>query len=427
MIKPKTIRYIVYACLILAILVSIEIYNTAFSGLSEDDAVKQGADMRPQIAALMLWSLLILISFIPGAARLDVPVRQMYWPALLMAWAVASSCWSDDPLATMPKSVALLITSIAAWRVSALVTVKEMFSCLYYSLAFLLLASMALVFLVPSVGVVQREWQHVGNWQGVFASKQGLGLASAVFLGINLLRLSDRRTLADAALAVVGLACLFGSASRGAGAITLVAVGALVVARPYQRMSFIVTSVFWIDLVLATANIAYFAMTGRQSIEIMDYDLNFTERTYIWQYALGLWTHRPLMGYGLNGFWTNPNIYYAYLRLHGWVLDNYHDGYVAIIMETGLIGFSLFALTAGQLAMKVRRLLIVLPRSQRLDIEMGIVFLTMFFTINLTETYFLRSTNFLSVLFAFLLVKIFSSKATQTAAVAVRRQLPAMT
>ncbi len=142
--------------------------------------------------------------------------------------------------------------------------------------------------------------------------------------------------------------------------------------------------------------------------------------TFIWQFALGMWRDRPLLGYGLNGFWTNPDIYYSYFRLHGWVLDNYHDGYVAIIMETGIVGLTLFTITALKLTSRLHYLLAVTPRGQRLSVEMTIVFMVMFFTINLTETYFLRSTNFLSVLFAFLVAKVFTAAEPRDQCVTVR-------
>jgi len=63
------------------------------------------------------------------------------------------------------------------------------------------------------------------------------------------------------------------------------------------------------------------------------------------------------MGFGLNGFWTDSNIYYQYQRLHGWVLDNYHSGYIAIIVETGIIGFILFTVLSFDIFVKINFLM----------------------------------------------------------------------
>jgi O-antigen ligase len=406
------LRYVTFGLLSLIILVSFESFNSAFSGLSASDAVRQGSELRPQIAAMALWLLLMLLSFIPRVASLPLRTKGLQWPALLLAWAVLSSFWSDDPLNAMPKAAVLLVSSLAAWRTTSIVTVEEMFACIYYNIAFMLLVSLVLVAFVPEIGVVQLEWQHVGNWQGVFATKQGLGMASAVFLGIVLLRIARRRTLFDLAMCGVGLLCLIKSESRGAGVMAFVAVAFLFVGRKHPKLAGMVSGILLLDLMLAVADISYFTTTGEASIHIFGYDINFTERTFIWQYALSLWPDRPFLGYGLNGFWTNSNVYYAYLRLHGWVLDNYHSGYLAIIVETGVVGFGLFAVVAFQLMSKLRTLMLTV-HTHRFSLEMSAGFLLMFFTINLTETYFLRSTNFLAVFFTFLIVKILSAPAKQ--------------
>jgi len=401
-------RYLVYGLLSLIILVSLDSYNAVFLGISEADGARQGGDLRPQIAAIVLWLLLVFLSFIPGVARLPLRTKGLQWPALLLVWAVLSSLWSDEPLNAMPKAAVLLVSVLAVWRTTSIFTVKEMFSCVYYNLAALLTISVALVFSMPSIAVRQHEWQHEGDWQGVFGSKQGLGVVSAMFLGIVLLRVARRRTLFDVTMCGVGIACLLGSGSRGAGVIASVGVACLVIARKYPRLALVVTGVLLLDMLLAVANISYLAITGEPSYSLFGFDIDFTERTFIWQYSLSLWEYRPLMGFGLNGFWTESNVYYAFQRLHGWVLDNYHSGYVAIIVETGVIGFGLFMIVAFKLVSKLRYLMANV-RKNRLSLDMSIGFLLMFFTINLTETYFLRSTNFISVFFTFLVIKTFAT------------------
>ena len=407
------LRCVTFSLLSLIILISFESFNIAFSGLSESEAVRQSSDLRPQIAAMALWLMLMFLSFIPTVASLPLRTKGLQWPALLLAWAVLSSLWSDDPLNAMPKAAVLLVSSLAAWRTTSIVTAEEMFACIYYNVAFMLVMSLALVAFVPAIGLVQHEWQHVGDWQGVFGTKQGLGMASAVFLGIVLLRIARRRTLFDIAMCGVGLACLIRSGSRGAGVMAFIAVAFLFIGRKHPRLAVMVSGILLLDLLLAVADISYFTATGEASIHVFGYDINFTERTFIWQYALSLWPDRPFLGYGLNGFWTNSNVYYAYLRLHGWVLDNFHSGYLAIIVETGIVGFGLFAVVAFQLMSKLRHLMMTV-KTHRFSLELSVGFLLMYFTINLTETYFLRSTNFLAVLFAFLIVKILSVPANQT-------------
>ena len=415
MLTPTRAKSIALFILALIIMVSMENFNIAFSALSEQDAVRQTADLRPQIAAVGLWSLIIALSMLPGAVQAPPQAGQMRLPATLLLWSAASFAWSDNPASAVTKAAALLITNVAAWRLSALISVREMFACLYACLGALLAASAALVAFAPGIGIVQHEWQHVGNWQGMFTSKQGLGMVSAVFVAIALLRFIDRRHWFHGVMCALGIACLLGSGSRGAGVMAVAAISCLILSRASRKLTVAVTAIFGIVLALAIANIAYLAATGAPSIDLFGYDVNVTERTFIWQYALGSWLRRPLQGYGLNGFWTLPTVYYDYFREHGWVLDNYHNGYIAILVETGLIGFCIFLAASLALGVKFHRLLTTTPKAGRLSLEMAVAFLIMFFTINLTETYLLRSTNFLALLFAFLVCKIFPAAARQAA------------
>lgn len=422
MLTPGRARWIALCLLVLQVAVSTEMYNTAFSGLSDAEAVRQTGDLRPQIASIVLWLMLATLSHLPGALRYPLHAGQVKLPALLLAWAVLSFTWSDEPAATMPKAAALLLTNYAAWRLTALISARDMFACVYHTLGPLLIASAALALFVPSIGLVQQEWQHVGDWHGMFVSKQGLGMVSAVFTGIVLLRMIERRSWFDCAMGMVGAACLVGSGSRGAGVMAAVAVACLLAARVHPRLIVLVTGVLWAELLLAVANIVYLVTTGNESIRLFGHDINFTERSFIWQYALSLWSGRPYLGFGLNGFWTNPDIYNGYFRLHGWVLDNYHSGYMAVLLETGLIGFMLFLVLCCNLSTKLHRLLKATDKERRLSLEMAVVFLIMFFTINLTETYLSRSTNFLALLFTFLVSKVFQAQVPQPVRVAAGRR-----
>lgn len=400
------VRQLALAVLCLIIIVSVETFNTVLSGASDSEALQTGADVRAQVAAVMLWALLIGLTFLPGVARFPVTARGLLWPCILLAWTVASPIWSSDPANGVPKAVVLLASSLAAWRMTSVITAKEMFACVFHSLAILLVVSMLLVIFVPSVGLLVHDWQHEGQWRGIFGTKQGLGAVAAVFLVLAFLRISRQRNWFNFITCAIGLACLLGSGSRGAGIVAAVAAICIFVAKGRPKVATLVTYMILLGLAFGTLEIIYFAATGLPSIQIFGSDINLTERTYIWQYAVTHWTDVPFLGFGLNGFWTDTGTAASYMMLHGWVLDNYHSGYLAIVVETGAIGFGLFCVISWKLVSRLRYLL-VHATSNRLSLDMTLGFFVVFFTINLTETFFLRSTNFFSVLFTFLMTKIF--------------------
>jgi exopolysaccharide production protein ExoQ len=149
--------------------------------------------------------------------------------------------------------------------------------------------------------------------------------------------------------------------------------------------------------------IAYLYATGEDAFDISGTRIDFTERTFIWQYALAHFDERPILGFGINGFWTNGDFYQAFERSHGWVLDDFHSGYVAILTETGLVGYAAFAvctlLFGVRLAASIEEGTMARSRVVAL-----IGFMTLIYMIDLTETIFLRSTSFMSTLIPAFLV-----------------------
>ncbi len=136
---------------------------------------------------------------------------------------------------------------------------------------------------------------------------------------------------------------------------------------------------------------------------MFDTALDFTERTFIWQHALAHFSNAPWFGYGLNGFWGLKEVKDVFVEHHGWFLDNYHDGYIAIVMEMGVVGLALWIVAYFLYGL---RILAQIARAGGLsrDIAFTLVFTCMIFFIDFTETYFLRSTNMLST---FLAINIF--------------------
>ena len=407
-VENAGVRKLALGLLCLIMVASLETFNSQLSGLTDDQLVQQGGDLKQQMAAIVLWAGIMLLSFIPGVARAQTSTLGILWPALLLAWVVISPIWSVDPASSGPKALVFLLASLAAWRMAFVVTAEEMFTCIFYTLGGMLLLSLLVVIFLPNIGLLLNDWQHEGQWKGIFGTKQGLGILSAIFLLLALLRISYRRTGLNLLAGTLGLACMLGAGSRGAGIIAVVAVVCLLIARGRPRMAALVPLILLLDVGLGVAEILYFVITGNASFMVFGYDINLTERTYIWQYALRFWVDQPFAGTGLNGFWNAPNIKPGFIRLHGWVLDNYHSGYLGMITEIGAIGLLLFCIVTVQLVSKLR-VLLAHARSDRLSLEMTLGFVVMFFTINLTETYFLRSTNFFSVLFTFLLVKVLST------------------
>lgn len=350
-----------------------------------------------QIATLGLWLLVIAVSFLVPPIALLALTADVIAVLGLYVFAMMSAFWSDLTPPTLMKAAAMSITTFGAYRLAMRIDIDDILAAVTFALFLLVGSSVLVALFVPSIGV-NDSWMHAGQWQGVFASKQALGIISAhLVLFATYRKVTGGGWLVFLLMLAVGSAGAIGSGSRGGGALTVAACVALYLCgRSITLMRVLALGPLLLSAI-ACLMIAYIYFTGYDAFRIGDTSIDFTERTFIWQYALSHFNDAPIAGFGLNGFWTVKSLYDYYEQSHGWVLDNFHSGYVAVLVETGLIGFTLF-LTSTALV-TVRILMSIRDRAiMRTHCTLAIVFLLLSYQINLTETNFLRSTSFMSIL-----------------------------
>ena len=122
-------------------------------------------------------------------------------------------------------------------------------------------------------------------------------------------------------------------------------------------------------------------------------DLTFTGRTNIWPALIDAAKQRPYVGYGLGGFWQswrgveNPALYIV--SPGGWVPPNAHNGFLDLVLETGLLGLLLFFLSYIK---NLRRALLYLQVSRSSEATLILIILLLIPLMNLSETKLLGST-----------------------------------
>ena len=350
-----------------------------------------------QAVAILMWGVLIYAS-----AFVRPRLRLQFNPDLLVlvafyTFAVVSVFWTSLNVAAIMKSLALAMTTFGAFCLITRIDMDEVVRATALGLFILVAASAFCALAVPDIGI-DHSWMHNGQWQGVYESKQTLGFVGAYLMFFACyLKMKGQGWTAFLAMFLLASTCVLASESRGAGAVALAACALLLTSmwsvicmRLYAVLPFVMC-------LLAGALILYFYMTGYDAIHIGDAAIDLTERTFIWHYAISHFDDAPLLGFGINGFWTIPSIYDYFEQNHGWVLDNYHSGYIAILMETGFIGYLLFSASVLLFSNKVLHL-ISARAIDRSHCALIIGFVVLSFQTNFTETTFLRSTMFTSVL-----------------------------
>ncbi len=382
--------------LLLSIIAALSVANF------NDALVPAVAGNLQQVVVLALWGAVI------GATSMMRPVPKVafgtdfYAVVAFYGFAALSVAWSDHSPATVLKGTALAITTFAAYRVATRLPLGVFVEAVSTGFILVCAASLALVLAWPAVGVDQT-WMHGGQWQGVFESKQSLGTVGAFLMFFACHRLLTRGGwLRFAVVFGLAAACVIGSGSRGGAAVALAACLSLSLPGRWRGATAALAFGPLLMTVVALVAITYLTATGRASLPLFGIDVDFTERGLIWQYTLGHFADHPLLGFGLNGFWSLDAMYHGFEREHGWVLDNYHDGYVGILMETGTVGMALFAGVALLFGLRMRWL-ITRRRMPGPDAALIIGFINLIFFIDLTETFFLRSTNINSIVMITLL------------------------
>lgn len=374
---------------------------------------KSWSDVFQQAATEGAWLVVVLVGL--ATLRLDA-VRWRRSAGLLVAlifFAVLSSLWAVSAAgpAALAKAGALAFNFAAVWLLAATRPFDETVEAIVAGLAVLIFASVGLAVLVPEIGLVDT-WQHAGQWAGVFDQKQSLGITAAVllFLAVMSFQKAERPAarLWYGVVALAAIAAMLGAESRGG---LVLGAGAAVLgigARRSRLVSLVGTLVPFAALCVALVMMVMLAIGDRPWLEVGPWDIDLTERTKIWKHALdNLGSGDLVFGAGLNGFWTRKEVADSFLGTNSWFLDNFHDGYLAIWAECGAVGMAIFvALTAAMASTRPRA--DANPREiERKTLILG--FMALFYIINLTETYTLRATNLVSVLFYYFAFVLFSS------------------
>jgi O-antigen ligase len=352
-----------------------------------------------QAATVALWLVIMVLSYF-----IRVRIRLASWTDLALAvafygYAVSSIFWSDLLPASIMKSAALAMVTFSAYRLALSLSVDEILNSVVLALTLLAAMSVFCAVFIPSIGIV-HSWMHNGQWAGLYASKQTLGMNGAYLLFFACYQmLRCRRWLPFLIKFVFAAACVIGSGSRGGGAAALAAIVLVYLSQRHPRLGMNLAFGPFVLSAVAYTMLTYLYLTDVDHYLLWGQKINLTERTFIWHYGLQHLDQNALLGFGLNNFWSNAQIYYDFKFDHGWVLDNFHSGYLVILIEIGLIGATIFILWSFAFGMRMRELIRknLLPSPH---FHFIILYMILTFMINITETIFLRSTSLDAALLA---------------------------
>jgi O-antigen ligase len=361
----------------------------------------QGARVRaarlslPLLTALLFWPLLTLIArqtvyfsgpsrssyaILYGAARgsrvflyLNYAILgafvAMGWPGIwirlkqnlllsaILALSLSSVLWTSSTKITVQMFVQISLCTLFACYLSIRVSTRQLMQILIFMGVAASLLSILFAIALPSYGIFAGYGTTA--WQGITNHKNALGVGSAYLLlpAFFATEYSRSKRCAYGALLILLIVL---SQSRGAWFYTLGIISFIAWMQFYRRLRrseslllLLITGVAFLSLILLI--IAYFpnlaAMIGK------DPTMSGRFKIYeeVWQAIL----KKPLLGYGLGGFWFPGSLESQRLALTiGWANIGYSEnGFLELALQIGLLGVTLLVAMLGTAFIRAARLL----------------------------------------------------------------------
>ncbi len=314
-----------------------------------------------------------------------------------------SAFWSDGGMDAGIKGMLIFSTLLVSISMANALGLAALLRILYNAMCIFLIASIFVVMFLPDIGI-ETGWLLEGDWRGIAGQKNGLGaIASMAFvasLSLPVVRHAARGRMflawcARLSMVALSAVCLINSGSRGAlvtGVLGLLLVMVAKAPRVLQRIGLIVVLVLAVPAVVSILSTLSF---DDDLIDVLGTTVDSNGRMTLWSYGLEQMAGRELLGFGVGGFWT-PERVTAFKDVHGWVLDNFHNGYITILIEGGIVGILLLAMAVGFLLLFYA---VTIGNLRDSHVALAFGYAGMFLVLNLTENEVGRSTSLNLIMF----------------------------
>lgn len=275
----------------------------------------------------------------------------LFYPVLCLV----SVLWSDLPAESLRFSVQLTFSTLIAVFIGMRFELRQIFAALAVVLFLAILAS-----LLNLGGALTPAYDHRGNFEGIFLSKNALGHRMVMFavIGVFLVFLIARVPFWIRALGLVGLGATLLIIAISGSATAIVTSGA----------AFLLGLSLWFmlslrggwALVLAVAALPtalmLFAVVGFDfkpvagTLELLGRSPTLTGRAVLWEFAADHIPDRPILGYGASGFWGHPamrNEIAILQQRYGDGVQSFHNLWVELLIMLGPLGLLTHTLLVG--------------------------------------------------------------------------------
>jgi exopolysaccharide production protein ExoQ len=296
------------------------------------------------LAAGVIYAALIRRSIAPAV----LPVLAFM---ALPLWALLSTVWSQAPEESLRYGTRLCLTALLALILVRTISARTLAAAIVLAgfvtmVVWLALAQGGLAIDEPMTGAMGTK--------NYLAGHAGAAAVAAVCVAFDARHSWGMRWIALATLAVSATVLVFAQ-SVGAWIATIVGVfliGAFVLSARMPAMARGAALV----LLLVSAPLAWFAVPqlgdelAKAGLEATGKDPTLTGRTVLWMRAAPIIAQNPVLGHGYKAFWvrgaTDAEGLWRESNITRRGGFNFHNQYIDLLVELGIVGTALFALTA---------------------------------------------------------------------------------
>ena len=264
-----------------------------------------------------------------------------------LAWLCFAAAASVDPALSARRFVLTLL--IIAMAVNGLLmprSKRQFGGFLALGLLGVLVVSYGGVVLWPSHAIHSAaeilEPMHAGHWRGPFVHKNAAGGAMALAVIAAIFVARTYGLIAGASLGIGAGLFLIATVSKTSIALlpaSLILSEALLrMRRPILRRATLIGVLATFGL-LTVGSVVIPAVHA--VLEAVSSDPTYTNRTEIWTYGLSRLGERAWLGHGFEAFWRSESVFYADTETFASQAANAHDGYLDILLTTGIPGLLL--------------------------------------------------------------------------------------
>jgi len=338
-----------------------------------------------------VWKLILTVGYV-SVAMLLVPyrraalfiIRRNWFLAALVLLALVSFVWAEKPSLVLQRGVAVFGTTLFGVALAVRLSLEDQLRLMSWVLRIITVLSLACVLFLPSYGISSGV-EDLGEWQGIFSHKNGLGSAMALSALVEWYLPAETRAskVVNRLALILSLVLLVFSASVTP---LLALVGTILFVEVYrlgtQRFRLPPYAIVLAILLIIASGAAVLSGESERVAGALGRSSDLTGRTEIWSMVASYIPERPILGYGYSGFWGGASSESATIdSAMGGVMYS-HDGYLEILLNLGAVGL---LLTTGFLWTGIKRTYHCSDHNRSTVSLWPFAFLCFFLLYNLTE------------------------------------------